>query len=155
MKKLIVLLAVVMLLLTAGLANAAGTVTQTLTKVGSHTLLLTFSWTADASAATVPVTASSTGLEGYVYLVVTNPGTTAPTDLYDITLTDTESVDVMGGELSDRSTSATQQVVPKIDTVFGARWVDGVLTMTLTNNSVNSATGTVKVYIFTDDEARL
>jgi len=43
----------------------------------------------------------------YLYSVTTDPGTSAPTDNYDITLV-VSSEDVAGGLLADRSTSATQ-----------------------------------------------
>ena len=107
-----------------------------------------FSWTADASAHTVPATDSKWAINGYVILVVTNPdGDTAPTDEYDITLTDEDDCDIMGGNLADRSDTNTEQAVPKIGTVYGGRWVSGILTLNISGNSVNSAAGTVKVYI--------
>ena len=126
---------------------AAGTVTQTYTKLTDDVRCLSYSWTGDASDGSVPATASTVAIEGYVVLVVTNPGDTAPTTLYDITLTDADSIDIMGGELADRSATLTEQAVPKIDAVYGSRWVSGILTLNITNQDVHSATGTVVVYI--------
>lgn len=132
-----------------GSALAAGTITQSDVEVYLDTRVLTFTCTADASAHTFPVTASDGDLDGYVFLVVTDPdGTTAPTDNYDITLTDANSVDVMGGELSNRDTANSEQAVPLIDAVFGSRFVKGPLTITITNNSVDSAGIVVKVFYY-------
>lgn len=46
----------------------------------------------------------------YLYSVTTDPGTSAPTADYDITLV-VDSEDIAGGLLADRSTSATQTKV--------------------------------------------
>ena len=82
-------------------------------------------------------------------MVITDPGTEAPTADYDITLTDADGVDVMGGELADRHTTATEQAVPKIgDTVYGTRFVKGPLIFAITNNSVNDAAGEIFIYIW-------
>ena len=142
---LFIVLSALILLPISGMA--AGTVTQTLDKMTKDVYRLTYTWTGDASDGSIPATTSTWAIDGYVILVVTNPGTTKPTDNYDITLTDTDSVDVMGGELANRDNTNTEQVVPKIDTVYGGRWVSGHLILTITNQSVNSALGTVVVYI--------
>lgn len=139
------LLAVITLMV--GLAYGAGTVTQSYVSKTNSVSLLTYTWTADASAATVPATASTVSIDGYVILVITNPGSTAPTDNYDITLTDADGVDVMGGTLANRDAANTEQAVPMIGAVYGGRWVSGIITLNITNNSVNSATGTVQVFV--------
>jgi len=56
-------------------------------------------------------------------------------------------VDVMGGALADRDTANTEQAVPKIGAAYGGSFFTGALTLNISNNSVNSATGEVKVYI--------
>ncbi len=105
-------------------------------------------WTADAADGSVPAMASDAKISGFVHLAVTNPGATAPTDLYDITLTDAEDVaDVFGGELLNRATAATEQVIPAVGGGYSDRFVRSVLTMTLTGNAVLSATGVLKVYV--------
>ena len=56
-----------------------------------------------------------------------------------------------GGTLADRDETNSEQAVPCVDTtnsVYGARWVSGKLTLNLSGNSVASATGTVVVYFF-------
>lgn len=47
---------------------------------------------------------------GKVVQLVTVPGATAPTDLYDITVTDEDGVDVLAGAGANRATATTQYV---------------------------------------------
>jgi len=135
----------------------AGSVVTTLSKVDtsgtdpSGVRLLTFAWTADADNGSVPDTAISANqakvLSGLkAVLAITNPGTTAPTDNYDITLENTDGACIFGGSLSNRDTSNSEQARPTISTLAGESVVDGILTFKLANNSVNSATGDCKVY---------
>ena len=113
---------------------------------------LTLEWTADAAAATVPNYSFTTIDKAFVsgwnlFMVVTDPGATAPTDNYDITILDQYSVDVAGGELEDRDTTNTEQVVPSIGSAYGGRTIDGgTVTVTVSNNAVNSASG--KIILF-------
>ena len=152
MKRFRCFLVALVLVLVLGLFStkvyAAGTVSQTDKKVYGNVRVLTFTCTADSSAHTFPVAASEIDIDGFVFLVVTNPGTTAPTDDYDITLTDADSVDIMGGELEDRDEANSEQAVPLIDGVFGSRFVKGPLTITISNNSVNSAVTVVTVFYY-------
>jgi hypothetical protein len=162
MKKLFTIALVTAFLLgMAATVMAAGTVTVTVDRYTQDVDVLTFTWTADAADGSVPATASNvnvTGPNNYpnknrnyaigcAYMVVTNPGTTAPTADYDITLTDADGVDIMGDTLADRSATLSEQVAPKVGAVYACRVMAGAITLNITNNSVNSATGTVKVYI--------
>ncbi len=116
------------------------------TKIHEGYYVVTFTWVADDTNGTVP-NATVNGIFGYVVKVITDPGATAPTDNYDIVLNDKYSADVMGGELIDRDTAVTEQAVPKVGNAYGGSLVNGPLTMQLTNNSVNSATGVVYIFI--------
>lgn len=129
-------------------AQAAGTVSTSWTHYPTHDVsILTVSWVGDATNGTVPATALPT-FQGWVFQFITDPGATAPTTLYDITLPDGDSLDVSGGTLMNRSATVTERAMPLIATsTYGAWWVDSALTFTLTNNSVVSATGTLKIYI--------
>lgn len=144
-----------LLLLTLALPTfAVGTVTQTMARLGeSNFYVLTISWTADAAAATVPATAlittgvGSRGTSGFIITqVITNPGSVAPTDNYDITLVDADGFDIMGGALVDRDTANTERAVPAVVNAI----IPGTVTFTLANNAVNSATGTVMIYLSAD-----
>lgn len=147
MKRLFIFIIMAIMLLMATSVWAAGTVTQTHSKVSSNVTLWTFTCTADAADGSFPATASSRDMEGYVILVVTDPGATAPTDNYDITLTDEDGVDVMGGELANRDTANTEQAIPLVGNCYSPRWVQETLTLNISNNSVNSANIVVKIYV--------
>lgn len=104
-------------------------------------------WTADASDGSVPSTQSDSDIFGFIVRVVTNPGATAPTADYDITITDEDDVDVLGGEGADRSASASEQVIPMLGSSYGPCYVNSKLTFNLSNNSENSAVGEVVIYV--------
>lgn len=142
------LIAIVIVLFHAGNVLALGTVTQSDVAIYDNVRVLTFTCTADVTAHTYPVTTSSGNINGYIFLVVTNPGGVAPTTLYDITLTDSDGVDIMGGELANRSATLSEQAVPLMGNVYGSRFVNGTLTITITNNSVNSAVTVVKIFYY-------
>ena len=113
--------------------------------------VLTFAWTADDSDGSVPETAVSAAnlleIDGwFLYFAETDPGTTAPTDDYDIILNDANEFDIMGGALADRDETNTEGAYP----ITAAHPIDSTLTFVLTNNSVNSATGVLKLYFVAD-----
>lgn len=136
---------------------AAGTVTEKLTQIRNGNLkiwVLEFAW---AGSTTDPATAVSTATINkigglYLFLMKTIPGASsaAPTAAYDITLTDSDTLDVLQGTGLDRSATAIETTVPKQDTnqtLFGPVFIDsGGLTLHITNNSNASATGTIRFY---------
>jgi hypothetical protein len=119
----------------------AGTTTYTKTQLIEGVEVHKWSWTADASTGAIASGASTGEVHGYVVLFKTDPGGTAPTASYDVTVTDPEGCDVLGGEGSDRSATAIEQGFPLVGNAYVARRVDGVLTFNGSGNSVNSATG--------------
>lgn len=147
MKK--ILAGFICVLLFAGLVYGAGTCVETVSTYKDGDFMLTWTCTGDTSDGTFPATTSNfrgNNIDGYIYQAVTDPGTTAPTASYDITITDANGVDIMGGELADRSATATQQVVPKIGSLYGARRVNGTVTLNITNNSVTAAQVVIKLF---------
>ena len=104
-------------------------------------------WTADDADGSVPSTQSNSDIFGFIVRVVTNPGATTPTADYDITITDEDGVDVLGGEGADRSASASEQIIPKLGSSYGPCYVNSKLTFNLSNNSENSAVGEVIIYV--------
>lgn len=137
-------------------AFAVGTVTVTLDKYPNANMrAVTYSWVGDAIDGTVPSTATSTAITAdiagwYVYAIETNPGAVAPLTLYDIVINDAESLDIAGGMLANRSATATEKITPRLDStysIFGGVLVDSALTLVITNQSVVSATGTVKLLL--------
>ena len=99
------------------------------------------------------VTASSTGfvetataIDGLIYEVETDPGATAPTDEYDLTLTHVVTgLDIMGGNLADRSATLPQRADP-LDSKTQPSY--GKYNLNVTNNLVNGAQFTVRIFYF-------
>jgi hypothetical protein len=79
-------------------------------------------------------------------MAVTSPDTTAPTAAYDITVTDVNNTDVMGGKLADRSATLSEQVSPYIGALYGKRPVSGALTLNV-SNAGDAKSGTVILYL--------
>ena len=136
----------------------AGTVTITLSEIDTpspsspHANIpggikkVEISWIADSGDGSVPQTAFDSDvladiLGRYCILGITDPGSPAPTDQYDIELLDEYGVDVFGENLKDRSATAGEQAVPKIGSAYGGRLCAGTWTFKLTGNFVNSAQG--------------
>lgn len=109
---------------------AAGTITITEELLG-NVKKITFDWLSgtagEAGTASGPTTYPYTG---NILRVVTIPDSAAtqPTNAYDLTLTDADSVDVANGQLADRSNTATEWVVSSLGAVVG-----DVLTLNVTN----------------------
>jgi len=127
----------------------AGTVTATY-KQGDHIHRIEFACTADAEAHTFPDT-TLYPIEGWLLALETNPGSTAPTNEYNITLIDAEGHDVLEGVGEDRSESDTQKAVIIYSSTDIHPAVDrnDTLTLKIADNSVNSATTKVILYYMT------
>lgn len=125
---------------------AAGTCTVTYPSSYStsiQTILVSCTAGTDAEVGTYP-DATIVPKRGWVFLAETNPGTTAPTDDYDIVLTNANGVDVMGGALLNRDETNTERAIPGV-----SGWVDGgVVTVETSNNSVSAATFTLYVWVW-------
>ena len=161
MRKIILVLGI--LLLIPVMVYAAGSVTVDSKDINYGQTWVSFVWRADIDNATVPsISTSASSIKksdrwpqnysGCIAMVEITPGIdNAPTDNYDITLTDDGSgIDIMGGELANLSNTATAQIVPKIDTVFGCRPVKGSFTFNVSGNSIENATGVANVVIYED-----
>lgn len=105
--------------------------------------VVTAAWTADAANGSVPDTTIA-GLSGYLVKAITNPGAVAPTALYDVKLLDSADVtaDALAGVLVDRHVANTELVLPTVPPLLS-----GDYTLNITGNIVNSATGTVILFI--------
>lgn len=131
---------------------AVGSVTCTLAQIGSTEIYsLTWAWTADASAATVPADTcaalnANSGLVGYHALqFAVIPGSPAPTNLYSATIKDANGIDQLGGQGVSLLLTATPQ---SFAVTSGANApLNGTLTLAVTGNAVNSAKGIVIVYL--------
>jgi len=151
MKRL--LTALIIMVLMAGQAMAAGSSnTVTLDHYPNENLkVVTFTWVGDSVTGLPPDTTTSTAQSAeiagwYAFMAITNPGGTAPLDNYDIVINDADGVDIFGGKLMNRDTTASEQAVPLVGFAYMGRTVTGVITMVMTNQTNVSATGTVQLF---------
>lgn len=103
--------------------------------------------TADAADASFPATALPR-FQGRLLALHTNPGATAPTDNYDITLIDGDGMDRLQGVGANRDTANSEQV-PVVYTSTSVNppvSIDETLTFTIANNAVNSAIVVANLY---------
>jgi len=143
--------AVVLLLLLLGgeamaLKATAGTVTTFSNKsVGeSGVMLWQVSYVTHASAGTFTAVTDE-DITGWILIVETDPGATAPTTLYDIVLNNSNSRDVMGGALANRSATVTEAVLPLQNGNYTAVFNEGPLTIQVTAAG-NSKTAELLIY---------
>ena len=117
---------------------------------GSDVVKHTFDWVSAADgSATLP---SGLAVSGQILRVVIDPGAVTPTNLYDRTLTDSDSVDVLAGQGANLSDTATLSICPGTPLKDGTTTsviptvVDGILTLNVTNAGDTKA-GKVVVYV--------
>ena len=109
----------------------------------------TIDWTAAADGSVADIPIDELFLTGYGYSLhsmVTDPGATAPTDNYDITIEDSDGVDVLGGAGANRDAANTERVMPLYGTTPHPCPINGALTVKIAGNVVNAATGKIKLY---------
>lgn len=139
-------LAILLAILFPLAAWAASTNIPTWVSVNKTVSYVNWAWTAHTNGAVSPAT-STTDIDGYIFLIVTNPGATAPTNNYDLTITCADGEDILGGNGANRASVASQRVRPTISSQAGDSFCEGAATLNVSNNSVTSATGVVKAYI--------
>ena len=160
-----ILIAVILgLFLSTPVYAAVGTITQTLTTVCVQntdacyrvlTYTLTFGTGGDETSALSLATTSdiTARLKGWTLLLgSTYNGSTAPTDLFDITLKE-GGVDILGTGGMNRpgTASVSSQFRPMIDTTYlspGPRPIVNTLTLAASNNAVESGNVTIKFFFF-------
>ena len=144
MKKLVSVLVFVGLIFITSMAQAAGSCVLTSTENvtiqnQTHRKYITLTCTGDGSIGAYSFVPSTTGVKGwYLYNITTDPGASAPTADYDITLM-VDGEDIAGGLLANRSTSATQTVV-LAPTTLGYHMADGTMLITFANQTANPST---------------
>jgi len=98
-----------------------------------------------SSVSTGLVSGATFQIDGEIGRVVTDPGSAAPTDNYDIYFYDVSGIDAAQGQLNNRDTSTTEER-NKGDTSFDAPFmISGDITLSITNAG-NSKTGTIYIW---------
>lgn len=133
----------------------AGTVVLTTDRIGDWSRAVTITCTGDASDGSFPATNLATllasapvPLSGKLVALQTNPGSTAPTDNYDITLVDADGLDRLQGLGANRDTSNSEAVaiVYSTTSIHPPVAPGETLTLTLANNLVASAVVVLTLY---------
>jgi hypothetical protein len=108
---------------------------------------LVFAITADAANGSVPDTVIPT-IEGRLLALITNPGATAPTDNYDITLEDADGIDRLQGVGANRDTANSEQapIVYASTSIHPSVSLEETLTLKVANNAVNSALISIAIF---------
>jgi acyl-coenzyme A synthetase/AMP-(fatty) acid ligase len=107
----------------------AGSVTIT-PKLHESIKKMVWVWTSDGSG---DVSGTDTGIiNGTPLRFVTNPSATAPSANYDIVINDEDGVDIAVGELANRHTSNSEQVLTGGDAKDGAAF-NGPLSLVVSN----------------------
>ncbi len=123
----------------------AGSVSIEHLQVG-HVRKIVATCVADAADGSFPSTVLP-AFEGRVLQLVTNPGATAPTDNYDVVVTNQHGHDVLQGVGANRDTANTE-VAPVVYTGTSLHPVvdeTDTLTVAISNNVVNSAEVVVEI----------
>lgn len=128
----------------------AGTITEALTSGRSPVKVITLTCTADSSDASFPATALTNiphnGVGGRLLQIATDPGSTAPQANYDIAITEGGGADVLLGVGANRHTSNSEVAVIESNGAHGVYAGTDTLTIAISNNNVNSAGITIKIY---------
>ena len=128
----------------------AGTITEALTSGRSPVKVITLTCTADSSDASFPATALTNiphnGVGGRLLQIATDPGSTAPQANYDIAITEGGGADVLLGVGANRHTSNSEVAVIESNGAHGVYAGTDTLTIAITNNNVNSAGISIKIY---------
>ena len=128
----------------------AGTITEALTSGVSPVKVITLTCTADSSDGSYPATALSNiphnEIGGRLLQIATDPGSTAPQDNYDIAITEGGGADLLLGVGANRDTSNSEVAVIESNGTHAVYAGTDTLTIAITNNNVNSAGITIKLY---------
>lgn len=123
----------------------AGSITVTTSEAGKLAKY-SIAWTCDAggavSANTFNVMAGELVQAGYV----PNSGGTQPTDLYDVTLTDPNGIDILGGTGANLSNATASVAVPAVSTYFRRMLEAGSYTPVVANAG-NAKGGTIVLLV--------
>ena len=151
-------LSLVFVLLFSSFSYAAGLTFVSLTFSSSdkkQIAELVYTWEAAANGS-FPTEILPRGVTGqlkwyYLDMMLVDPLTPAPTTLYDIVIRDDYTIDILGGNGANRSATDGEQILPKVGGSEGDRLITTGLSIEITGNLINAATGKL-VFIFIKGE---
>ena len=149
MKKLMLALVMIALVYTQAFAVGTWTLVASGSQPGTDRMWRQYTATADASTGSLPAL-TVTGFHDFaLFTVETWPGAPSPTDATDFTLSDAVTgEDLMGGTGTNGIDATTPISLIPYSTgmdVYYTPLIKGNLTLTVTNNSVNSAIINVRI----------
>lgn len=103
---------------------------------------VTITWI-DCHVAPFDLSGVTPSILGYVMTGITIPGAPAPTNLYNVTLTDSNGVEVTGNLMAARSATVSEQAK-------FIRYVNGILTFAVSGNIIPDAQGSIIFYVYTE-----
>ena len=111
---------------------------------------VTVTWTSDDTSGAVSGT-STEEYSGLFWGITTDPGATAPTDNYDVCVTDETGLELLGGTAGSTSTNGNGMNRDTTNTEFAQANpypipIDGPITLTLTACG-NSKVGTIYLWV--------
>lgn len=119
----------------------AGSITVTTSQAGSL-VKYSIAWLCTAGGAVSANTFSVTAGELVQVGFVPDSGGTQPTDLYDVTLTDPNGIDILGGTGANLSNATASVAVPAVSTYFRRTLEAGAYTPVVANAG-NAKGGTI------------
>jgi hypothetical protein len=130
----------------ASVTVTSGTVTVAVEEMRGGIRVVSYSWTCDSGG---NVVATTNDIEGEIRRFVVNPadGASSPTDNYDLTVTDRDSIDIIGGQGANLSQSTNTNTVCTVNdgTTYMALVTRGTHTITITNAG-NAKSGVIRFY---------
>lgn len=146
LRRFLVVVCALLVALTVPL-GAAGTVTVTTADVGGGVTRYSIAWVSTAGGAVSANAFAVARGELLQVKFVPDAGGTQPTDLYDLTLVDSNSVDYLAGGGANLSNATATVTVPKLNSSFRP-FIDGTATLDLVvANAGNAKGGTVILWI--------
>lgn len=137
----------------------AGAITFTSSRMSRDVKKYSFAWTSDAAGAVsgIPQTLPAGSIVAVEF--VPGAGGVQPTDLYDITLTDADGINVIddgtgaasiGANLSNANSSHKVPFVGGGAVTYVRRWLHGGAYTLVVANAGNAKSGTVNLYLHDD-----
>ena len=127
-------------LLYSTLVFAVGTTTRTVTQVAGSLYSYSYAWTSDGSGDVSGVTINNP--RGYIEQAILTPGSTTPSDLYDVTFTLT-GIDILNSEGANQSQTTGEIILFDPPIAY-----DGSSTLALVvANAGDSKTGNVEFFV--------
>lgn len=121
------------------MAGSASTISESTT---GSVKRIKFTWTCDDATGAVTSALTTKTYDGEILRLVTDPGTPAPTALYDVEIQDADGFDVLIGQGANRSATVTESVATGLGATHPSK-----LKLVVTNAGAANNQGIAYVWI--------